>query len=119
MRYFYEKPKRYSQVAGKTIECDHPIYNRGTLYLRGDKGLCVIQQRYLPKSKRTYWTEIDPWLVDEIYTRHKFVEYFEKYATEPKDGIYPTVTVRQIMYALGMKPMHREPWESVFDRCPI
>lgn len=29
---------------------------------------------------------------------------------------YPTVTIRQIMWALKMKPIKRERWETVFDR---
>ena len=32
------------------------------------------------------------------------------------DGLYPTVTIRQIMWALKMKPIKRERWETVFDR---
>ncbi len=32
------------------------------------------------------------------------------------DGVYPTVTIRQIMWALKMKPLARERWETVFDR---
>ena len=35
------------------------------------------------------------------------------------DGLYPTVTVRQIMWALKMKPIQKERWETVFDRRDI
>lgn len=31
----------------------------------------------------------------------------------------PTVTIRQIMWALKMKPIKRERWETVFDRRDI
>lgn len=34
-------------------------------------------------------------------------------------GLYPTVTVRQMMWALKMKPMPKERWETVFDRKEI
>ena len=34
----------------------------------------------------------------------------------PLDDIYPTVTVRQLMWALKMKPIRRERWETCFDR---
>nr|DAP49012.1 MAG TPA: hypothetical protein [Caudoviricetes sp.] len=34
-------------------------------------------------------------------------------------GLYPTVTVRQIMWALKMKPIQKERWETVFDRRDI
>lgn len=83
------------------------------------KGLAVIQQRYNTKYKSTTWTELDPWLTDDIYTQQGFKAYFNKYAGEPKDGIYPTVTIRQVMWALKMKPIKRLPWETVFDKCPI
>jgi hypothetical protein len=35
------------------------------------------------------------------------------------DGLYPTVTVRQIMWSLKMKPIPKEKWETVFDRREI
>lgn len=38
---------------------------------------------------------------------------------EPKDGIYPTMTVRQAMWAAKMKPLKKERWETVFDHKDI
>lgn len=119
MRYHYEKPIVYYSTFGSTYECDHPVYNRCTLYLIGKKGLAVIQQRYDPEMKATFWTEIDPWLTDPIYLHDKFKEHFDKRAGEPIDGLYPTVTVRQFMWALKMKPVPRERWETCFDRRDI
>ena len=49
----------------------------------------------------------------------KFKEYFENRAGDCVDELYPTVTVRQIMWALKMKPIPRERWETVFDRRDI
>lgn len=48
MRYFYEKPGIYSTIYGSTHVCDHPVYNRCTLFKIGSRGLAVIQQRYDP-----------------------------------------------------------------------
>ena len=48
-----------------------------------------------------------------------FKDYFEKHAGPPQNHIYPTVTIRQIMWALKMKPLKRQPWETAFDKCPI
>lgn len=79
----------------------------------------MIQQRYSPTDKRTYWRDIDPWLVDDIANRHGFQLYFDKYAKGAIDGMYPTVTVRQIMWALKMKPLKRNIWETTFDHHPI
>ena len=114
MRYHYEKPSVYTSVYGTLYLCDHPVYNRCTLYLIGDKGLAVIQQRQ--HKKFTYWTEIDPWIVDDLYLHENFKEFFESRAGECTDGLYPTVTIRQIMWGLKMKPIKRQQWETYFDR---
>lgn len=79
----------------------------------------MIQQRYQHRTKKTWWTDIDPWLIDELYLQPGFSSYFEKYAAEGKDGLYPTVTIRQIMWALKMKPLRKNCWETTFDHCPI
>ena len=68
MRYHYELPEVYTLICGQTYICDHPAYNRCTLYTIKKLGLAVIQQRIDGETKATTWTEIDPWLVDEIYT---------------------------------------------------
>lgn len=38
---------------------------------------------------------------------------------EGTDGVYPTVTIRQIMWELKMKPIPKERWETCFDRRSI
>ena len=119
MRYFYEKPKIYQSSYGTTYECNHPVYNKCTLFEIGDKGLAVIQQRYHKDSKYTYWTEIDPWLTDELYLHPKFKSFFDERSGEPEGNLYPTVTIRQLMWALKMKPIPRERWETCFDRREI
>lgn len=116
MRYHFEKPENYSHMYGKIHICNHPVYNRCTLYLIGKKGLAVIQQRRIPETKSTYWTEIDPWLVDALYLNEGFKKFFDDRAGECEDNLYPTVTIRQIMWALKMKPLKRERWETCFDR---
>ena len=116
MRHHYEKPDVYLSLYGTTYECDHPVYNRCTLYLIGDKGLSVIQQRHNANTKTTWWGEIDPWLTDELYLHPKFKEFFYDRARKCCDGLYPTVSVRQIMWALKLKPIKRERWETCFDR---
>lgn len=115
MRYFYEKPNKYTITTGKTHYCRHPIYLRCTLYTDDKRGLAVIQQRYLRSNRHTYWSEIDPWLVDDIGKHELFNEYFEQFAAESMNNIYPTVTVRQIMWGLKMKPLPKMNWETVFD----
>ena len=116
MRYHYEKPTIFLAMYGTTYKCNHPVYNKCTLFTIDNKGLAVIQQRFDIDTKNTYWSEIDPWLNDNIYLHPGFIRYFNERAEEATDGLYPTVTVRQIMWALKMKPLPRERWETVFDR---
>ena len=119
MRHHYERPAIYSSMYGSTYICNHPVYDKCTLFEVDNRGLAVIQQRFDDKTKHTYWTEIDPWLTDLLYLHPKFKEYFEDRAGECTDGLYPTVTIRQIMWALKIKPIKRERWETCFDRKDI
>lgn len=119
MRYHYKKPVIYSSMYGETYTCNHPVYNTCTLFKIGNKGLAVIQQRFNKNTKSTYWSEIDSWLTDGIYLHPRFKEYFDSRSEKCTDGLYPTVTIRQIMWALKMKPLPKERWETVFDRKEI
>lgn len=116
MRYHYQKPTIYLSMYGVTYTCDHPVYDKCTLYEMNGKGLAVIQQRFDDDLKSTWWSEIDPWLTDDLYLHPKFKEFFDKRAGEVEEGLYPTVTIRQLMWALKMKPLPRERWETCFDR---
>ena len=97
MRYHYEIPTNYSTVYGTTYICDHPVYDSCTLYQVNDKGLAVIQQRFDNETKSTYWIEIDPWLTDIIYLHPKFIEFFNNCLGKCVKGLYPTVSIHQIM----------------------
>ena len=116
MRYHYEKPDIYLSMYGSTYVCDHPVYDKCTLYIIGKNGLAVIQQRFNEDTKTTYWSEIDSWITDSLYLHPKFKAFFDERSGPPTDGLYPTVTIRQIMWALKMKPIRRERWETCFDR---
>lgn len=120
MRYHYDKPSLYFTQYGETYRCDHPVYDECTLFRIGGLGLAVIQQRFEPNGKRTYWSSIDPWLIDELYLHEGFIALFRKYASEANEkGLYPTLTVRQMMWRLKIKPLLRQKWETVFDKAPI
>ena len=119
MRYHYEKPAIYLSMYGDTYECNHPVYDKCTLFKLDNRGLAVIQQRYDPKTKKTWWSEIDPWLTDYIYLHKNFIEFFEERSGIAENGLYPTVTIRQLMWGMKMKPIKRERWETCFDRRDI
>lgn len=120
MRYHSQQPEVYSNHYGKTYRCNHPVYDSCTLFKIDGYGLAVIQQYRREQTKATWWGPIYPWLADDIYLHPKFFDYFRERASKPdKDGLYPTVTVRQIMWSLRMKPLRRERWETVFDRKKI
>lgn len=119
MRYHYDKPKEYTSMYGSTYICSHPVYDRCTLFQIGNRGLAVIQQRYDTTNKSTYWTNIDPWLIDALYLQTGFQKFFDERSDECVNGLFPTVTIRQIMWALRMKPLPKERWETCFDRRDI
>lgn len=119
MRYFYEPPQACCPVYGEIYICNHPVYSRCTLFREGDKGLAVIQQRYNKLTKHTWWTQIDDHFRNPVYIHPKFRAYFEKKAGPSVNGLYPTVTIRQLMWALKMKPIRREVWETCFDHSPF
>lgn len=116
MRYHYKKPTIYLSLYGHLYICDHPVYSSCTLFQIKEKGLAVIQQRYDEETKSTWWGEVDPWLTDDLYLHPNFKEYFDARAGTCKHGLYPTVTIRQIMWGLKMKPIPKAIWETVFDR---
>ena len=118
MRYHYDisKDNPVIPVYGKVYSCNHPVYAECTLFLQNDIGLAVIQQ-YKSLAYFTYWGHIDPNLQNDIYLHPKFYEYFKEHAGKcDENGCYPTVTVRKLMWALRMKPLKKERWETVFDR---
>lgn len=116
IRYHYEKPTEYSSIYGTTYNCDRPVYRECTLFKINENGLAIIQQRYNRRNKTAYWGRIDPWLIDELYLHKNFEMFFNERSGRRIDGIYQTVTIRQIMWGLKMKPLPRERWETCFDR---
>lgn len=119
MRYHFEQPKIYLSMYGRRYICDHPIYNCCTLFEIEGKGLAVIQQRFDQDSKATIWSEIDACLTDALYLNPGFKDFFDSRAKASTNGLYPTVTIRQIMWALKMKPLPKQQWETVFDHSLI
>ena len=43
MRYHYQKPDIYRSMYGETYICNHPVYNKCTLFRIGDNGLAIIK----------------------------------------------------------------------------
>jgi len=112
MRYFTEKPDRATTTRMYTYSCNHPLYSECSLIKLGDAGLAIVQRRFNKKQKVFWYGPVESWLIDEIQTHSKFQSYFESKCGKCKDGLYPTVTVRQIMWALKMKPLKKAWWES-------
>ena len=121
MRYHHSNtaPAMCRQVFSISYKCKHPVYSRYTLFKIKEKGIAIVQQYYDTKSKHTWWDEVDPAISNAIYSQTGFKDYFELYAQECQNGIYPTLTVRQVMLALRMKPIKRECWEAMLDHKPI
>lgn len=112
-------PAHLTDFYGELYTCNHLIYSRCTLFRLKDKGLAVIQQYYNPEDKSTVWREIEPGVADRIYLHKNFMTVFEKFAGESQNGLFPTLTVRQLMWEMRMKPLKREVWETYFDHKPL
>lgn len=61
-----------------------------------------------------YWGVVDRELANDVYISEGFEEYFEKISGQENRGIFPTIPVRKLMWALRMKPLPREFWENDF-----
>ena len=113
MKYYYEKPTSWFYTQAIIAAFDHPLYNKATLYLRDNKGLVIIQQRFNAQTKVMWWGPIDPWLVDDLANQDNWKKWFDQNAKEKdKDGLYPTFTIREVMWAMRMKPLKREIFEG-------
>ena len=119
MRYHHTDTDISMPKYGESYYCDHPVYFACTLYKIGKLGLAVIQQRYNKDRKSTWRSTIEDNLKNELYLHPNFLNYFKKMAGPCVNGCYPTVTIRQVMWALKIKPLKREPWETYFDHSPI
>ena len=113
MRYFIEKPEDAKNHIIYFQKVDHPLYNSCRLFkVSDDKGVAIVQQRFNSNLKVFWYDAPDAWIMDEIIKQSGFADYIFDHAGTDEDGVYPTVTVRQVMYALKMKPLKKEWWES-------
>jgi len=112
MRYYTEKPNGAFSTRRYTYTCDHPLYSKCTLIKVEDKGLAIVQRRFNAKLKIFWYGPIESWLADLIVAQPGFEAYFEKNSGRENDGLYPTVSVRQVMWALRMKPLRKDEWNS-------
>ena len=110
MKYHYVIQETFpKQEYGVVVRMrSHPIVDSATLFQIGNKGILVVQEKWLSRSKARYWRFVDPALASDIYTHPKFADYFKKTATEED---YPIIQVRKLMWALRMKPLPKEFWE--------
>ena len=114
-KYYVPICPKSAEAKGFTYYCDHIYYNACTLYLQPDgKGLAVIQQRFNERLKYTWWDKIDLQINIDISNSELFDEYLSDNAAFPEKGIYPTVEVRKVMWALRLPPLKKRPWETRF-----
>lgn len=116
MKTFYEKKIINSAPKGETYICDNPLFNSCTLFrLKDGRGIAVIQQRFNDSLKVTWWSAIDSYINADASGNRLLQPFLEKAARLPdENGYYPVVTVRQFMWALRMKPLKHEFWETKF-----
>ena len=110
----YYEGRNEPQQYGEVYICNHILYDVCTLFRDGARGLAIVQKRYNPALKVIRYTSIDPCLANDIYQNPNFKEYFDEHAGTAVNGVYPTVEVRKVMWALKMRPIKPEPWERGF-----
>lgn len=101
-------------ISYKTYKCNHPYYLCCTLYFQDDLGLAVIQQRFNDHWKVTWWDCIDNKIANDILENELFEEYFMKHAGKAENGLYPTVEVRKLLWAIRIKTPPKDIWETRF-----
>ena len=112
MKYYYEKPNKWVG-AGEIYICDHPMFNRCTLFRNGNLGLAIIQEHFDISRNVRWWGTVEPWIAGDIYVNKNFQQFFDENAAEKdENGLYPTFTIRKIMWALRIKPLKKEFWEE-------
>lgn len=110
MKYYYKKPTECVPTYGRVVTAHGEVYRHYTLYFKDGIGLGVIQQKFDTENLCCWWDCIDPWLANDIYLNPNFEDYFEQHATAD----IPILRVRQVMWALRMKPLPKEFWEPYF-----
>ena len=119
MKGHHKRVSKFNRLCNaKLYKCNHPIYDKCTLFiLEGFEGygLAVIQQRFNDSEKISWWGPIDPYLTEDISNAKSFTDFFIRHAGLAENGIYPTIEIRKLMYALGMKPLVKEYWEVKLD----
>lgn len=114
MRYFYNAEHLARDLYGHKEICKHPLFLSCTVFdLPDGTGFGVAQKRFDPEAKCWYYSALDPGLANDIYLNEGFPEYFKKVADRRNaDGDFPIYDVRKVMWALRMKPLKREYWET-------
>ena len=93
---------------------DDPRFNQCTLFTEGNVGLIIIQQRYNKTLKCTWWGSLNRSLTKRILKSENFIDYFDENAAPPVGELYPVFEVRKVMWALRMRPLPKEIWETKF-----
>ena len=115
----YERPDIWDESFGVShmtnVSSYSKVYNECLLYTSYDgRGLAIIQQRYDPITKHTWWNAPDSDIADTICYNSGFPEFFAQNAKKPVNAEYPFVTIRQAMRALHIPSLEKEPWETRF-----
>lgn len=99
----------------EVYSCNHKLYNKCTLLKQGEMGLAIIQQRFNPNMKVSWWGPIDNAYHEDILT-NPYLHFVMSNNAERKndDGIYPTIELRKLLWQLKIKSPRKEDWETRF-----
>ena len=90
-----------------------------TLYEANGFKLGIVQQKRDNLTGFSFhWGPIrSKKLAADIFVNNNFPKIFSEWAKKPdENGEFPITTVRKLMWALRMKPLPKERWETTFDR---
>jgi hypothetical protein len=95
--------------------CNHPQYSKCSLLKIGEIGLAIVQLRFNSGTKHYWWGEVDSDIIALLYVNPGIKPYILSNGDKADtNGLYPTVNIRRLMWALRMKPIKKEPWENTF-----
>jgi len=119
MKWYAEQCKDFAVNVFTLVGCSHLVYERCTVLFDEKKCVRIVQQHYNPETRHTWWAEVDPKLLSLICCQNKSYEWFNEKAVPLDSKVIPAYTIRQVMWALRVKPMPKLPWETSFDHSPI
>lgn len=110
-RPFYTSDSPDVLIFAREYKVDHPMFNACTLYEKDGRGLIVVQAYFNEINKYIFWGPVEAHIANDIYLSPKFENVFNELSGECKNGIYPIIKLRPLMWKLRMNPIKKKYFE--------